>query len=204
MSLRIYGNRQLKTLPGQATRPTPARVREAVFNIWQGAIEGCHWLDLCTGSGAMGAEALCRGAAQVVGIEQSSRACAVIQQNWQQVAHSDQRFQVMRGDVLKRLPSLSGQTFDRIYFDPPYASGLYEPVFRLIVEHQLLAPDGAIAAEHSPEHYSEIAMQQLLSTIPPLYLSQYKSYGNTAIAFIAVATFDGAEGESGNFPSIRA
>ena len=60
--MRIYGNRQLKTLPGQITRPTPARVREAVFNIWQGSVENCRWLDLCAGSGSMGAEALCRGA----------------------------------------------------------------------------------------------------------------------------------------------
>ncbi|MER3475705.1 MAG: 16S rRNA (guanine(966)-N(2))-methyltransferase RsmD, partial [Leptolyngbya sp. ERB_1_2] len=70
MSLRIYGNRSLKTLPGQETRPTLARVREAVFNIWQGSIEQCRWLDLCTGSGSMGAEALCRGASIVIGIEQ--------------------------------------------------------------------------------------------------------------------------------------
>ncbi|MDX2212328.1 MAG: 16S rRNA (guanine(966)-N(2))-methyltransferase RsmD [Oculatellaceae cyanobacterium bins.114] len=184
MSLRIYGNRQLKTLPGQATRPTPARVREALFNIWQGAIDGCRWLDLCTGSGAMGAEALCRGAAQVTGIEQSNRACAVIQQNWQQVAQEPQQFQIIRGDVVKRLPSLAGQTFDRIYFDPPYASGLYESVFCLIAQHHLLAPDGEIAAEHSPEHYSEATMQQLVATIPHLHMTRYKSYGNTAIAFI--------------------
>ena len=54
--MRIYGNRQLKTLPGQATRPTSARVREALFNIWQGEITGCCWLDLCAGNGSMGAE----------------------------------------------------------------------------------------------------------------------------------------------------
>lgn len=187
MSLRISGNRQLKTLSGQATRPTPARVREALFNIWQGDIEGCRWLDLCTGSGAMGAEALCRGAAQVVGIEQSARACAVIQHNWQQVAQTDQPFQVIRGDVLKRLPALQSQSFDRIYFDPPYASGLYEPVLRLIVQHQLLACDGEIATEHSPTHYDESAMQHLAATIPPLQLTRYKSYGNTAIAFLRLS-----------------
>jgi 16S rRNA (guanine(966)-N(2))-methyltransferase RsmD len=55
--MRIYGNRQLKTLPGQDTRPTVARVREAVFNIWQGTIADCRWLDLCAGTGSMGAEA---------------------------------------------------------------------------------------------------------------------------------------------------
>jgi 16S rRNA (guanine966-N2)-methyltransferase len=82
--LRIYGNRALKTLPGEATRPTSARVREALFNIWQGRIVDCRWLDLCTGSGAMGAEALCRGAAEVVGIERSAEAYTVTRENWQE------------------------------------------------------------------------------------------------------------------------
>ena len=74
MAIRIYGNRPIKTLPGQATRPTPAKVREALFNSWQGRVNGSRWLDLCAGSGAMGAEALCRGASLVVGIEQAGAA----------------------------------------------------------------------------------------------------------------------------------
>jgi 16S rRNA (guanine(966)-N(2))-methyltransferase RsmD len=106
--MRIHGNRQIKTLPGLATRPTPARVREALFNIWQGNIIDCRWLDLCAGSGAIGAEALCRGAAFVLGIEQSSRACGIIQQNWQRVAQPEQKFQVLRGDVVQRLKDISG------------------------------------------------------------------------------------------------
>ncbi|MEO1509975.1 MAG: RsmD family RNA methyltransferase, partial [Cyanobacteria bacterium J06633_23] len=95
MSIRIYGNRAIKTLPGQATRPTPAKVREALFNIWQGRLQGCRWLDLCAGSGAMGAEALCRGASNVVGIEKSRSACRIIQTNWQTVAKPEQTFQVI-------------------------------------------------------------------------------------------------------------
>ncbi|HEY9619206.1 MAG TPA: 16S rRNA (guanine(966)-N(2))-methyltransferase RsmD [Crinalium sp.] len=183
MSLRIYGNRQLKTLPGQATRPTPARVREALFNIWQGDMKGCRWLDLCTGSGAMGAEALCRGAFLAIGIEQSNRACAVIQQNWQQVARPDQRFQIIRGDVLKKLPTLAGQQFDRIYFDPPYASELYQPVLEAIAQHNLLASDGELAAEHSPAYLKEVDMVAIATAIPSLQMCRYKSYGNTALAF---------------------
>lgn len=175
MSLRIHGNRPLKTLPGQATRPTPARVRAAVFNIWQGEIEGCRWLDLCTGSGAMGAEALSRGAAVVVGIELSSRACAIIQQNWQSVARPPQQFQVMRGDVVQFLPRLAGQQFDRIYFDPPYASELYAPVLAAIAQHDLLAPAGELAAEHSPD--------RPLPDLPPLAVHRQKTYGNTALTF---------------------
>lgn len=177
MSLRIHGNRLLKTLPGSATRPTPGRVREAVFNIWQGKILGCRWLDLCTGSGAMGAEALCRGAAGVIGIEQSSQACEIIRQNWQQVAKASQMFQVIRGDVVKQVTGLSGQApFDRIYFDPPYASDLYEPVLTAIAHHQLLTPDGELAVEHSPGKI-------LPEAIGYLSMSRRKTYGNTAVTF---------------------
>jgi 16S rRNA (guanine(966)-N(2))-methyltransferase RsmD len=175
MSLRIYGNRLLKTLPGQDTRPTASRVREALFNIWQGAIADCRWLDLCAGSGSMGAEALCRGASVVVGIEQSPQACSVIEQNWQKLAKPDQRIQLLRGDILKRLNTLVGQQFDRIYFDPPYASGLYEPVLAAIANLQLLAPNGELAVEHSPD--LEIPI------VPGLQITRQKRYGNTALTF---------------------
>lgn len=174
--MRIYGNRQIKTLPGLATRPTLARVREAVFNIWQGSIQGCRWLDLCTGSGSMGAEALCRGASLVIGIEQSAKAGTVIRQNWQQVADSDQEFQVIQGNVLTKLPTLEGQQFDRIYFDPPYASNLYSPVLEAIAQSQLLAPDGEIAVEHSPTRWA-------IEPIPDLEICREKVYGNTALTF---------------------
>lgn len=184
MSLRIYGNRRLKTLPGQATRPTVGRVREALFNIWQRRVRECRWLDLCSGSGAMGAEALCRGAALVVGIEQSGRACGVIQDNWAQVAHSDQTFKLLRGDVVQRLPSLADQTFDCIYFDPPYASDLYEPIIQAIAHYQLLATDGEMALEHAPERWSLAELTQLIANTGSLELCRQKVYGNTALTFL--------------------
>ncbi len=106
MSLRIYGNRLLKTLPGEDTRPTLARVRQALFNIWQGEISGCRWLDLCAGSGSMGAEALCRGARHVVAIEQSPKACAVIRDNWQQVSRPEQQTQILKGEILQKAQNL--------------------------------------------------------------------------------------------------
>jgi 16S rRNA (guanine966-N2)-methyltransferase len=186
MSLRIYGNRQIKTLPGQETRPTSARVREAVFNIWQGEIAGCRWLDLCTGTGSMGAEALCRGANLVIGIEKSSRACAVIQENWQKLAHDEQQWRILRGDVIQQLKNLSGQQFDKIYFDPPYASGLYQRVLEAIAHHQLLDPNGEIAVEHNPQAWTDIA-------IPDWEICREKVYGNTALTFYRI----GKSGESG-------
>ncbi|MBD2771598.1 16S rRNA (guanine(966)-N(2))-methyltransferase RsmD [Iningainema tapete] len=183
MSLRIYGNRPLKTLPGKETRPTSARVREAIFNIWQNTIVGCRWLDVCAGTGSMGAEALCRGADLVVGIEQSSRACVIIQQNWQLVASGEQKFQLLRGNVLQCLPKLKGQQFDKIYFDPPYASGLYQPTLEAIAHYQLLDSTGEIAVEHSSQEWTPI-------DIPSWEICREKLYGNTAVTFYKTVNED--------------
>jgi 16S rRNA (guanine966-N2)-methyltransferase len=179
MSIRIYGNRELKTLPGLETRPTPARVRQALFNVWQGSILDCRWLDLCSGSGAMGAEALCRGAKIVVGIERSSAACTIIEQNWQKVIGQSQQFQLLRGDVVTRLADLPRQQFDRIYFDPPYAGGLYQSVLMAIDLNCLLAPSGELAVEHSPDP----AISSLPTDLPTLEICRHKNYGNTSVSF---------------------
>lgn len=174
--LRIYGNRALKTLPGLDTRPTAARVREALFNVWQGRIADCRWLDLCTGSGAMGAEALCRGAAEVVGIEKSPEAYAITRENWQKVVQPDQTISLFRGDVVKQLSRLHGQPFDCIYFDPPYDSELYLPVLERVVSLSLLQPTGEIAVEHRPDAWTPIA-------ISGLELVRQKHYGTSHLAF---------------------
>lgn len=178
-NMRIYGNRPLKTLPGLETRPTTGRVREALFNIWQGRIEGCRWLDLCAGNGSMGAEALCRGASFVMGIEQNPKACAIIRQNWEKVASVEQ-FQIVKGNVTSRLRQLSGQQFDLIYFDPPYQSELYQPVLSAIAQFHLLSPTGEMAIEHRPGNWE-------IELAPPLEICRQKVYGNTALTFIQAA-----------------
>ena len=174
--MRIYGNRQLKTLPGQNTRPTAARVREALFNIWQGQISDRCCLDICAGNGSMGAEALCRGAVKVVGIEKNAKACSIIKQNWQKVATENQQFQIIRGDAIAKLNVLKNQKFDLIYFDPPYESNLYEPVLNAIASLELLSPEGKMAVEHYPRFWK--AME-----IDGLEIYQEKHYGNTALTF---------------------
>ena len=178
MSIRIYGNRALKTLPGQQTRPTSSRVREAVFNMVRSQLPNSHWLDLCAGSGAMGAEALCRGAGRVTGIEQSGPACRVIQQNWQKFAQPNQTFQVLRGDVRQQLRRVSDPV-DLAYFDPPYASGLYTPVLTALAAHPMMVR-AEILVEHSPEHWTA-------DSVPGLELLRQKSYGATQISFFQVA-----------------
>jgi 16S rRNA (guanine966-N2)-methyltransferase len=174
--VRIQGKRQIQTLPGLETRPTASRVREAVFNIWQWEIAGCRWLDLCAGTGSMGAEALCRSASMVVGIEESPQACKVVEQNWRKIAKPEQQIQVYRGDVLSWLPRLQGQTFDRIYFDPPYKSDRYLPILEAIAQHQLLSSTGVLAVEHEKKRVLPAAVGDLVCT-------QTRAYGITRVSF---------------------
>ena len=179
MSIRIYGNRAIKTLPGELTRPTSARVREALFNIWQGRVRGCRWLDLCAGSGAMGAEALCRGAAEVVGIEKSGAACRVIKENWQKIVKDDQQFSVIKGDVVRRVKEIAAtdsQRFDLVYFDPPYAGGLYDAVLGPLA--QCLSPEGEAAVEYSSAHWQPQPLPD------PFEIVREKRYGTTHLIFV--------------------
>jgi len=119
MGLRISGKRTLQTPAGRGTRPTPGRVRQALFNILRGQVKDCRWLDLCCGAGTVGAEALCHGAAFVAGIEIAAPACRLIQANWAKVAQPGQSFQVIQGDARKLLSrGLGLDPFDYVYFDP--------------------------------------------------------------------------------------
>ncbi len=176
MTLRVYGNRRLRTLNGLATRPTPGRVREALFNIWQSRVGGCLWLDLCAGAGSVGAEALLRGADSVVGIELAASAVRVIQENWQQCANQEQKFEVIRGDVLAGIQRLSqrGECFDCVYFDPPYQSALYLPVLSQVAP--LLSLEGELAAEHS-------SRRPLPKQIGSLQRLAQRVYGETTLSF---------------------
>lgn len=179
--MRISGNRSIKTLSGQLTRPTLAKVREALFNIWQGEIEGCRWLDLCAGSGSMGAEALCRNAKEVIAIEQDRKACQVIRENWQKIAKETQNFRILKGNVQTRLPQLAGETFDRIYFDPPYHSQLYDPVLEAIATYQLLDKNGELAVEHDTKQWKA-------KELKGLKICCQKNYGNTLLTFYQLST----------------
>jgi 16S rRNA (guanine966-N2)-methyltransferase len=136
----------------------------------------------------MGAEALCRGASLVVGIEASPQACKVIEENWQKIAKPEQQIQVYRGDVLYWLPKLSRQQFERIYFDPPYASDRYEPTIEAIAQYNLLSDAGVLAVEHQKH-------RTFPQTVLDLHCVQVRTYGRTRISFYQRQ--DIAPGENG-------
>jgi 16S rRNA (guanine(966)-N(2))-methyltransferase RsmD len=174
MSIRIKGDRAIKTPTGLATRPTPSKVRAAVFNILQSRIKDANWLDICAGSGAMGAEALVRGASHVVGIELSAIACRIVNENWQKFAKPDQSFQIIKGDAVKILPKLQLKYFDFVYFDPPYQSDLYQPVLKALPP--LLADAALVIAECD-------RLRPLPDRIGDLICCDRRQYGQTALFF---------------------
>lgn len=123
MGLRIiagkFKGRILKTPKSASTRPTQGMLREAVFNICQNEIVDARFLDLFAGSGAMGLEALSRGAAHVTFVEQNGQAIACIKENIAAL-QVEKLTRIIPRDASRALGLLAGEVFDLIYIDPPY------------------------------------------------------------------------------------
>lgn len=162
-----YKNRILKTPKGESTRPTSSRLRESVFNICQSYIEGAEFLDLFAGSGAMGFEALSRGAKSVFFVEKSRDAVRCIEQN-KDILKVSPQVECRCGDVFSWIERLdkAGRKFDIIYADPPYetpfkkeGSVSYGTHFLEMMDQlSLLKPGGTLFIEES--------VKGLLGTIP--------------------------------------
>ena len=176
----IAGNlrgRRLRAPEGQATRPTSDRVRESLFNIVSAWVPGARFLDLCAGSGAVGLEAISRGAESAVFVEQSRRALAQIEENVERCGVAD-RARILGKDALSALRGLAaaGEKFDLVYVDPPYDAGLYKPVLMVLGTDGLVAPDGIVVVEaRSRDHLPDVAGE----------LRRYREvrYGDTTLAF---------------------
>ena len=111
-----FRSRRLKTLPGLATRPTPDRLREALFNVLAPVIEDVVFLDAYAGTGAVGIEALSRGARRCVFVEKNRAAVAVIRENLASLG-LENRAEVLTG---KSIAVLERVTADIVFLDPPY------------------------------------------------------------------------------------
>jgi 16S rRNA (guanine966-N2)-methyltransferase len=140
--------RRLQTPGGDATRPTGARVKQTLFDILSPRLAGCRFLDAFAGSGGIGLEALSRGASRVVLVDQAAPAVAALRANADLLRSAGGVVRIFRQDALAALPALaaSGERFDLVYLDPPYASDLYEPA--LAASEALVAEDGLVIAEH--------------------------------------------------------
>jgi 16S rRNA (guanine(966)-N(2))-methyltransferase RsmD len=162
-----YRSRRLIAPRGLATRPTSDRLRETLFNVLGARVEGTVFVDLYAGSGAVGIEALSRGASLVYFVDKASTAMAAIRRNLAALdIHSG--FQLESSNVSSALGRLSGAGI--IFLDPPYeASSEYERSLASIAQNSdsLMAPDGIVIAEHSrkthlAEHYGALQRYRVL------------------------------------------
>ncbi|HUT63585.1 MAG TPA: 16S rRNA (guanine(966)-N(2))-methyltransferase RsmD [Anaerolineae bacterium] len=139
---RLRG-RKLKAPKGLATRPVLARVREALFNVL-GNIEGARVLDLYAGTGAVGIEALSRGAQSLVAVDRGYRQCRVIRENLSRIGIDAV---VIRSSVTTALEKLcdDGSVFDFIFADPPYERGMAQKTVVSVFNKGLLSDSGVMA-----------------------------------------------------------
>jgi 16S rRNA (guanine966-N2)-methyltransferase len=146
----IYRSRILKSLKGLELRPTSDRLRETLFNVLGPAVERSTFLDVFAGTGAVGIEALSRGASDVTFVENHGPAATLIRRNLDSLgvrtgAH------VLAADAMKGLEKLAvgAQSFEFAYIDPPYsASEDYDRVLKFLGSRRLLAPGATVIAEH--------------------------------------------------------
>ena len=152
--MRVIGGtargRRLAAFTGSNIRPTPDRVREALFSILysrMGSLEGLRVLDIFAGSGALGIEALSRGAAAAWFIDSAEQARRTIVENLERCRFTA-RARILQADVLKALQGLPGEmSFDLIFLDPPYGREWPEQILALIDARGLLARKGLVCLE---------------------------------------------------------
>lgn len=141
---------ELKTIEGMETRPTTDRIKETLFNMLQNKTAGRRFLDLFSGSGAIGIEALSRGAKEVVFIEHNPRAVNCIHENLQKT-HLEENAVVILADVFQGISQLerTSRAFDYIFMDPPYHYNLEQKVLTSLTNSPLADMNTVVIIEAS-------------------------------------------------------
>lgn len=172
----------LKSTTSSMLRPTTDRVRESIFNILANRIsfEGARVLDLFAGTGALGIEALSRGAVRCDFVESDRRVAAIIVDNVKTLGLTA-RASVHVRDVMKYVAGLEG-SFDLILADPPYAATIFDRLVHDIFSSGCLAPGGILVVEHGPA--TEIAPP------PGADLLVQRGFGDTSITLLGHAPAD--------------
>jgi 16S rRNA (guanine966-N2)-methyltransferase len=185
-----YRSRRLQTLRGTALRPSSDRLRETLFNILGAAIEGTILIDLFAGSGAVGIEALSRGAHAAIFVENHRAGAALIAKNLEslgipiaaQVGNRNKfagSAEILRMDAMDALQRLAkgGAHIDFVYLDPPYADArAYEEILGFLGESDLLARGGLVIAEHRRK-------KELRAIAGRLERTRVVEQGDTALSF---------------------
>ena len=170
--------RRLFAPKGIETRPVTAKIKEALFNIWQTRIKGAFFLDLFAGSGSMGIEALSRGAEKAIFVEKNRSAVEMVKKNLAACGFNS-GYELYQDDVFRRMDWLSQRRdrFDIVYLDPPFTKPkIFVPVIEALDNARLLAPEGMAVIRVK----RDMAFPE---SIGNLYCFRQKTYGISAIYF---------------------
>jgi 16S rRNA (guanine966-N2)-methyltransferase len=173
-----YKNKRLQSSASGRVKPTARRVREGLFNYLGSQIEGVRVLDLCAGSGAVGIEALSRGAEHATFVDRSPKFCDVIRANLETCGAPAESAEVVTAEVIGflQLARAAGVSWDLIYYDPPYDED-YEPVlFELGTGNLLNANAGRFVVEH-------LAERELPSALGH-HVTDTLDYGDTRLTIV--------------------
>ena len=184
MTLRILGgdlkNRLLKTPKGPFSKPTMSLLRKAVFDMCQGKIEGASFLDLFACSGAMGIEALSRGASHATFLEKDRKTCHLLHENIA-LYHLEAKSTLLCSDVFSQIRKLEG-SYDILYIDPPYPL-LSDPKNPILSLFQVFE-EGNLCNDSAWILLEEGAPGQFLSRIPVfsrIFLKDTRRFGSTLL-----------------------
>jgi len=160
-----YRSRILKSLKGQALRPTSDWLRETLFNVLGPAVAGSHLLDLYAGTGAVGIEALSRGAVEAVFVENHAAAVRLIRENLAllKIGSGAQVISADTSQALAKLANRKRPPFEFVFLDPPYAAeGEYQLALGVLGASPLVAKNSIVIAEHRKTLELEEAYGSLL------------------------------------------
>jgi len=177
-----YRSRLLRSLKGQRLRPTSDRLRETLFNILGPAVGGATFVDLFAGTGAVGIEALSRGARHVIFVEQHAPAVALIRRNLESLGIGTEA-EILGMDVARAIERLEARHVHAqfIFLDPPYAAEVeYESTLEALGESPLVAPDGRVIVEH-------LRKRELSERAGDLELARVVEQGDAALSFYRLA-----------------
>ena len=180
MTLRVIAGkakgRKLKTVPGDTTRPITDRVKESLFNILAGDVVDSNWWDLFGGTGAVGIEALSRGASFVRFSDANRVPIETIKSNVEHCGFTAQA-EVRRGDAFALLAAPPDKPFEYIYIAPPQYQEMWEKALELVDENiGWLAEDAWVIAQIHPKEYKALRLENLEEF-------DQRRYGSTLLVF---------------------
>jgi 16S rRNA (guanine966-N2)-methyltransferase len=170
--------RKLKSVPGESTRPILDRIKENLFNILGSQVRESRWLDLFAGTGSVGIEALSRGAAYCLFVDNSRAAIRTIRENLEHTRLAD-RGEVLRENAYRFLQKEPDEedAFDVVYIAPPQYKDMWLKALKLIdAQPGWLIPNGLVIVQIDPKEYEEVQLRRF-------YLYDQRSYGNTLLCF---------------------